>query len=92
MPMPTPLDSYVEQLDSVSNISLVPAARIHGDLVDFDFEVSQVYQRLMHKLTTLAFTQDAQNAVLVGCRGAIARAIWPRPWWASAGSALPANT
>ena len=42
---------------------------IHRDLAGFDFEVSQVDQRLIHKLVDLAFTQDAQNVVLIGGPG-----------------------
>ena len=42
---------------------------IHRDLAGFDFEVSQVDQRLIHKLADLAFTQDAQNVVLIGGPG-----------------------
>ncbi len=42
---------------------------IHRDLAGFDFAVSQVDQRLVQKLADLAFTQDAQNVVLVGGPG-----------------------
>jgi DNA replication protein DnaC len=42
---------------------------IHRDLAGFDFSVSQVDQRLVQKLADLAFTQDAQNVVLVGGPG-----------------------
>ena len=42
---------------------------MHRDLAGFDFAVSQVDQRLIQKLADLAFTQDAQNVVLVGGPG-----------------------
>jgi DNA replication protein DnaC len=42
---------------------------VHRDLAGFDFEVSQVDKALIQKLADLAFTQDAQNAVLIGGPG-----------------------
>ena len=42
---------------------------VHRDLAGFDFAVSQVDQTLIQKLADLAFTQDAQNVVLVGGPG-----------------------
>ena len=42
---------------------------VHRDLAGFDFEVSQVDQGLIDKLADLAFTQDAQNVVLIGGPG-----------------------
>ena len=42
---------------------------VHRDLAGFDFEVSQVDKALVQKLADLAFTEDAQNAVLIGGPG-----------------------
>lgn len=42
---------------------------VHRDLAGFDFTVSQVDQRLVQKLSDLAFTQDSQNVVLIGGPG-----------------------
>lgn len=42
---------------------------IHRDLAGFDFEVSQVDRSLIQKLSDLAFTEEAQNAVLIGGPG-----------------------
>jgi DNA replication protein DnaC len=42
---------------------------VHRDLAGFDFEVSQVDKALIQKLADLEFTQDAQNAVLIGGPG-----------------------
>ena len=39
---------------------------IHRDLAGFDFDVSQVDKALVKKLADLAFTEDAQNVVLIG--------------------------
>ena len=42
---------------------------VHRDLAGFDFEVSQVDKALVQKLADLSFTEDAQNAVLIGGPG-----------------------
>ena len=42
---------------------------LHRDLAGFDFEGSQVDQKLVHLLATLDFTDTAQNAVLIGGPG-----------------------
>jgi DNA replication protein DnaC len=42
---------------------------VHRDLAGFDFEVSQVDKALVQKLANLSFTDDAQNAVLIGGPG-----------------------
>lgn len=42
---------------------------MHRDLAGFDFAVSQVDKTLIQKLSDLAFTDDAQNAVLIGGPG-----------------------
>jgi len=42
---------------------------VHRDLAGFDFEVSPVDRKLVHKLTEMAFTETAQNIVLVGGTG-----------------------
>ena len=42
---------------------------IYRDLAGFDFDVSQVDKVLIKKLADMAFTEDAQNVVLIGGRG-----------------------
>ena len=42
---------------------------IYRDLAGFDFDVSQVDKSLIKKLADLAFTDDAQNVVLIGGPG-----------------------
>jgi DNA replication protein DnaC len=42
---------------------------VHRDLVGFDFEASQVDKDLVQKLADLSFTEEAQNAVLIGGPG-----------------------
>ena len=42
---------------------------VHRDLAGFDFEVSPVDRKLIHTLAELAFTEAAQNVVLVGGPG-----------------------
>lgn len=42
---------------------------VHRDLAGFDFESSKVDERLVRQLATLAFTDAAQNAVLIGGPG-----------------------
>ena len=42
---------------------------VHRDLAGFDFDVSVVDQKLIHKLATLEFTEAAHNVVLVGGPG-----------------------
>jgi len=41
----------------------------HRDLAGFDFEVSPVDRKLIHKLAEISFTEDAHNVVLVGGPG-----------------------
>jgi DNA replication protein DnaC len=42
---------------------------LHRDLAGFDFEASRVDQKLVRQLSTLEFTDAAQNAVLIGGPG-----------------------
>lgn len=42
---------------------------VHRDLAGFDFDASRVKQKLVRQLATLAFTDSAQNVVLVGGPG-----------------------
>lgn len=42
---------------------------VHRDLAGFDFDSSRVEQKLVRQLATLAFTETAQNVVLVGGPG-----------------------
>ena len=42
---------------------------LHRDLAGFDFEASRVDQKLVKQLSTLEFTDTAQNAVLIGGPG-----------------------
>lgn len=42
---------------------------IHRHLADFDFSQSKVDQKLIEQLATLAFTEAAQNVVLIGGTG-----------------------
>src|SRR5437879_8269699 len=42
---------------------------VHRDLAGFDFDASKVDQHLVKQLATLAFTDTAQNAVLIGGPG-----------------------
>ena len=42
---------------------------LHRDLAGFDFEAAKVDQRLVKQLATLAFTDTAQNVVLIGGPG-----------------------
>ncbi len=42
---------------------------LHRDLAGFDFEASKVDQKLVQQLSTLEFTETAQNAVLIGGPG-----------------------
>ncbi len=42
---------------------------LHRDLVGFDFEAAKVDQKLVKQLSTLEFTDTAQNAVLIGGPG-----------------------
>ena len=42
---------------------------LHRDLAGFDFEASKVDQKLVKQLSTLDFTDSAQNAVLIGGPG-----------------------
>lgn len=42
---------------------------LHRDLADFDFEEAKVDQKLVKQLSTLDFTDTAQNAVLIGGPG-----------------------
>lgn len=51
---------------SVRHQMLTAKFPIHRDLAGFDFEVSPVDRKLVTTLATMAFTDDAHNAVLVG--------------------------
>ncbi|MCE3265272.1 MAG: family ATPase [Pseudoduganella sp.] len=42
---------------------------VHRDLAGFDFDASRVEQKLVRQLASLAFTETAQNVVLVGGPG-----------------------
>ena len=42
---------------------------VHRDMAGFDFEASTVDRTLISKLADLSFTEDAQNAVLIGGPG-----------------------
>ena len=42
---------------------------LHRDLAGFDFEASKVDKKLVSQLSTLDFTDTAQNAVLIGGPG-----------------------
>lgn len=42
---------------------------VHRDLARFDFDSSKVDRRLVEQLSTLAFTETAQNAVFIGGPG-----------------------
>ena len=42
---------------------------LHRDLAGFDFEASKVDKKLVGQLSTLDFTDTAQNAVLIGGPG-----------------------
>jgi DNA replication protein DnaC len=42
---------------------------LHRDLAGFDFEASKVDQKLVRQLSTLEFTETAQNTVLIGGPG-----------------------
>ena len=54
---------------SVRHQMLTAKFPIHRDLAGFDFEVSPVDRKLVTTLATMAFTDDAHNAVLVGGPG-----------------------
>ena len=42
---------------------------VHRDLAGFDFDASSVDRKLVEQLATMAFTEDAHNAVFVGGTG-----------------------
>ena len=54
---------------SVSHQMNAAKLPMHRDLAGFDFDVSKVDQPLVRQLATLAFTDTAQNAVLIGGPG-----------------------
>ena len=54
---------------SIAHQMKVARFPVHRDLAGFDFEVSCVDKTLIQKLADLSFTQDAQNAVLIGGPG-----------------------
>jgi DNA replication protein DnaC len=56
-------------LRSVSHQMHAARFPVHRDLAGFDFEVSQVDQKLVLQLAELSFTEQAHNAVLVGGPG-----------------------
>lgn len=47
----------------------MPNSRYTGNLAGFDFTASKVEQALVRQLATLAFTETAQNTVLIGGPG-----------------------
>jgi DNA replication protein DnaC len=51
---------------------------LHRDLAGFDFEASKVDQKLVKQLSTLDFTDTAQNVVLIGGPGT-GKTHWPQP-------------
>ena len=59
----------------------IPVARFPGyrDLAGFAFEASSVDKALIVKLADLLFTQQAQNAVLIGGPGT-GKTHWLRLW------------
>jgi DNA replication protein DnaC len=54
---------------SVSHQMHVARFPIHRDLAGFDFEASPVDHKLVSQLADLAFTEAAQNVVLIGGPG-----------------------
>ena len=54
---------------SIAHQTKVARFPVHRDLAGFDFEASAVDKALILKLADLSFTQDAQNAVLIGGPG-----------------------
>ncbi len=54
---------------SIAHQMKVARFPVHRDLAGFDFEVSSADKTLIQKLADLSFTQDAQNAVLIGGPG-----------------------
>ncbi len=54
---------------SVSHQMNAAKLPMHRDLAGFDFDASKVDQPLVRQLATLAFTDTAQNAVLIGGPG-----------------------
>ena len=59
-------ESTDRAMRSVSHQMHTAKFPVHRDLAGFDFEVSPVDRKLIHQLTDLAFTEAAQNVVLVG--------------------------
>ena len=59
-------DRAVRSVSHQMNAAKFP---IHRDLAGFDFEASKVDKHLVNQLATLAFTDTAQNAVLIGGPG-----------------------
>ncbi|WP_293604449.1 IS21-like element helper ATPase IstB [Polaromonas sp. UBA4122] len=57
------------QMRSISHQMKSARFPMHRDLAGFDFAVSQVDKALIQKLSDLSFTDDAQNAVLIGGPG-----------------------
>lgn len=60
------VDRHVRQVAHQMKAARFP---MHRDLAGYDFEVSQVDKALIQKLADLSFTEDAQNAVLIGGPG-----------------------
>jgi DNA replication protein DnaC len=54
---------------SIAHQTKVARFPVHRDLAGFDFEASSVGKALILKLADLSFTEDAQNAVLIGGPG-----------------------
>ena len=57
------------QMRSITHQMKAVRFPIHRDLAGFDFDVSQIDKALVKKLADLAFTEDAQNFVLIGGTG-----------------------
>ena len=62
-------ESVNRHMRSIAHQSKVARFPVHRDLAGFDFEASTVDKALILKLADLSFTQDAQNAVLIGGPG-----------------------
>ena len=62
-------ESVNRHMRSIAHQSKVARFPVHRDLAGFDFEASTVDKALILKLADLSFTQEAQNAVLIGGPG-----------------------
>jgi DNA replication protein DnaC len=59
-------ESADRAMRSVSHQMHAARFPVHRDLAGFDFEGSPVDRKLIHTLAEMAFTEPAQNVVLVG--------------------------